>query len=105
MRSLSFPFVLLLLPAVHQCSTSPCYRSIKHHSPSKGTLRISHEASIELATKVTDTAEKLKHTLAHELCHLAAWYIESEMKPPHGRGFKLWCVFLPFAPFLHSVIG
>ncbi|GAA6033333.1 hypothetical protein JCM8097_006697 [Rhodosporidiobolus ruineniae] len=66
------------------------WKTTKHHSPSKGTIRTSHTASIELATKVTDTPEKLKHTLAHELCHLAAWAIDGEMKPPHGGAFKRW---------------
>ncbi|GAA6025933.1 hypothetical protein JCM8202_005792 [Rhodotorula sphaerocarpa] len=49
-----------------------------------------HIAKVELATKVTDTASKLRHTLAHELCHLAAWAIDGEMKPPHGHSFKQW---------------
>ncbi|GAA5979850.1 hypothetical protein JCM11641_002717 [Rhodosporidiobolus odoratus] len=66
------------------------WKTIKHHSPSKSLTTTRHLASIELATKVTDTEEKLKHTLSHELCHLAAWAIEGEMKPPHGRAFKLW---------------
>lgn len=51
-----------------------------------------HHATVELSTKVTDTASKLRHTLAHELCHLAAWAIDGEMKPPHGAAFKRWCV-------------
>lgn len=51
-----------------------------------------HHATVELSTKVTDTASKLRHTLAHELCHLAAWAIDGEMKPPHGGAFKRWCV-------------
>ncbi|GAA5990588.1 hypothetical protein JCM10908_003143 [Rhodotorula pacifica] len=49
-----------------------------------------HHAMVELSTKVTDTASKLRHTLAHELCHLAAWTIDGEMKPPHGQAFKRW---------------
>ncbi|BGP37544.1 hypothetical protein JCM10450v2_001459 [Rhodotorula kratochvilovae] len=49
-----------------------------------------HRATVELSTHVTDTEEKLKHTLAHELCHLAAWALSGEMKPPHGAAFKLW---------------
>ncbi|GJN88204.1 hypothetical protein Rhopal_001169-T1 [Rhodotorula paludigena] len=50
----------------------------------------SQRALVELSTHVTDTEAKLRHTLAHELCHLAAWAIDGEMKPPHGRAFKLW---------------
>ncbi|TNY19131.1 SprT-like family-domain-containing protein [Rhodotorula diobovata] len=57
---------------------SPPVRTQKHH------------ALVELSTHVTDTADKLKHTLAHELCHLAAWALSGEMKPPHGVAFKLW---------------
>jgi hypothetical protein len=32
-----------------------------------------HSARIELSSKVVDTAEKLRATLLHELCHVAAW--------------------------------
>ncbi|GEM09045.1 sprT-like domain containing protein [Rhodotorula toruloides] len=56
-------------------------------SPEKTTT---HQALVELSVKVTDTDAKLKHTLAHELCHLAAWAIDGEMKPPHGPAFKTW---------------
>ncbi|BGP29703.1 hypothetical protein JCM10296v2_001442 [Rhodotorula toruloides] len=56
-------------------------------SPEKTTT---HQALVELSVKVTDTETKLKHTLAHELCHLAAWAIDGEMKPPHGPAFKTW---------------
>ncbi|BGO98147.1 hypothetical protein JCM10021v2_001806 [Rhodotorula toruloides] len=56
-------------------------------SPEKTTT---HQALVELSVKVTDTETKLKHTLAHELCHLAAWAIDGEMKPPHGPAFKIW---------------
>ncbi|POY76088.1 hypothetical protein BMF94_0811 [Rhodotorula taiwanensis] len=54
------------------------------------TTTTTHHAMVELSTKVTDTAAKLRHTLAHELCHLATWAIDGEMKPPHGAAFKLW---------------
>lgn len=30
---------------------------------------------VELATKVVDDSEKLKQTLCHELCHVAAWVV------------------------------
>ncbi|CDR36419.1 hypothetical protein NBRC10512_005954 [Rhodotorula toruloides] len=56
-------------------------------SPEKTTT---HQALVELSVKVTDTEAKLKHTLAHELCHLAAWAMDGEMKPPHGPAFKTW---------------
>jgi predicted SprT family Zn-dependent metalloprotease len=58
-----------------------------------------HHTSIDLATKVTDTPEKLAHTLAHELCHVAAWVLSDEIKPSHGAAFKLW--FVPLLPLIH----
>ncbi|GAA5820099.1 hypothetical protein JCM10212_000442 [Sporobolomyces blumeae] len=61
------------------------WKTIK--SPSKPPV---HQTTIELATKVTDTESKLRHTLAHELCHVAAWTLSGEIKPPHGAAFKLW---------------
>ncbi|KAM0792854.1 hypothetical protein ACM66B_002618 [Microbotryomycetes sp. NB124-2] len=47
-------------------------------------------AGVDLANKVVDTKAKLKHTLSHELCHIAAWVLSGELKPPHGDAFKLW---------------
>lgn len=32
-----------------------------------------HSARVELSAKVVDTADKLRATLLHELCHVAAW--------------------------------
>jgi predicted SprT family Zn-dependent metalloprotease len=58
-----------------------CVDRIKSKSDGKTT----HVTTIDLATKVTDTEEKLRHTLAHELCHVAAWVLSGEMKPPHGE--------------------
>ncbi|CAE6421148.1 unnamed protein product [Rhizoctonia solani] len=49
-----------------------------------------HDTRIELSTKVVDCEERIKNTLAHEMCHLAAWIFDSEMKPPHGPAFKRW---------------
>mmetsp|Transcript_5613 Transcript_5613/g.7962 ORF Transcript_5613/g.7962 Transcript_5613/m.7962 type:complete len:333 (+) Transcript_5613:15-1013(+) len=47
-------------------------------------------AIIELSTRVIDSPIKLESTLAHELCHAAAWILENTAKPPHGRAFKRW---------------
>lgn len=47
-------------------------------------------AVIELSTKVLDEPERLYNTLAHELCHAAAWIIDNCARPPHGREFKAW---------------
>ena len=36
-------------------------------------------ARIELSRHVVDDAAKLRHTLAHELCHAAAWIVSSPL--------------------------
>lgn len=56
----------------------------------KSTGKTTYEAKVELSIKVIDCHEKLKCTLAHELCHIAAWAIEGEMKPAHGPAFRGW---------------
>ncbi len=40
---------------------------------------------ITLAAKVIDSYERLRKTLAHEMCHAAAWLIDGCNRPPHGR--------------------
>ena len=47
-------------------------------------------ASIDLSTKVIDDVDRLRSTLLHELCHAAAWVIDANVKPPHGKVFKKW---------------
>jgi predicted SprT family Zn-dependent metalloprotease len=47
-------------------------------------------ATIELSTKVLTNHERLEATLAHELCHAAAWLVHGVSKPPHGKHFKFW---------------
>ena len=47
-------------------------------------------ASIRLATKVLDSGDKLRLTLAHEMCHAAAWIIDGCSRPPHGHTFRRW---------------
>ncbi|KAJ9116463.1 hypothetical protein QFC22_004905 [Naganishia vaughanmartiniae] len=62
-----------------------------HHKRVKlpdGTL--GHDGRIELSEKVLDDEDKLKNTVAHEMCHLASWIISGEMKNPHGAVFKSW---------------
>eukprot|EP00753_Platysulcus_tardus_P010597 PLAT2883.1.p1 GENE.PLAT2883.1~~PLAT2883.1.p1 ORF type:complete len:390 (-),score=144.30 PLAT2883.1:71-1240(-) len=49
-----------------------------------------YEAWVELATKVLDDSHKLRKTLLHELCHVAAWLLDHTRKPPHGPAFKRW---------------
>ncbi|KAF9516384.1 hypothetical protein BS47DRAFT_681719 [Hydnum rufescens UP504] len=45
---------------------------------------------IELATKVVDSDERVRHTLSHEMCHLAVWLIDQGKDGGHGRAFKAW---------------
>ena len=45
-------------------------------------------AVIELSEKVLDTEDRLRKTLAHEMCHAAQWLLDGERKPPHGPAFK-----------------
>ncbi|EJK52084.1 hypothetical protein THAOC_28683 [Thalassiosira oceanica] len=47
-------------------------------------------ASIDLSMKVIDDIDRLRSTLLHELCHAAAWVIDANVKPPHGKVFKKW---------------
>ena len=49
-----------------------------------------HIARVELSVKVLDTPAKLASTLLHELCHVAAWTVDGNRKPPHGPMFKKW---------------
>lgn len=49
-----------------------------------------HVASIEVATKVIDDAERLRNVLAHEYCHLANFMISRVTAEPHGASFKAW---------------
>ena len=49
-----------------------------------------HSAYIELSTKVIDEEERMQNTLAHEMCHVAAWLLKGVCKPPHGPAFKLY---------------
>eukprot|EP00899_Mesostigma_viride_P023932 jgi/Mesvir1/4723/Mv11591-RA.2 len=49
-----------------------------------------HIASISLSTKVLDDSDKLRQTLCHEMCHVAAWLLDRSAKPPHGKVFKKW---------------
>ncbi|XP_033118171.1 acidic repeat-containing protein-like [Anneissia japonica] len=44
---------------------------------------------IELSEKVCDSAERLRDTLIHELCHAAAWLIHG-VSDGHGKFWKYW---------------
>ncbi|KAJ7139551.1 SprT-like family-domain-containing protein [Mycena epipterygia] len=47
-------------------------------------------AEIQLAPKVVDSDERIRNTLAHEMCHLACWMIDKEIKEAHGKIFHKW---------------
>ncbi|KAH9034187.1 SprT-like family-domain-containing protein [Lactarius pseudohatsudake] len=49
-----------------------------------------HTTSIELATKVLDSNERIRNTLSHEMCHLACWVINQDPKEGHGKVWKSW---------------
>lgn len=36
--------------------------------------------------------ERVRHTLSHEMCHLAVWLIDQGKDGGHGRAFKAWAV-------------
>ncbi|KAL7422332.1 hypothetical protein Q5752_002978 [Cryptotrichosporon argae] len=45
---------------------------------------------ITLSDKVCTDQEAILSTVAHEMCHLAAWMISNERSNPHGKVFKSW---------------
>nr|XP_017006652.2 uncharacterized protein LOC108063890 isoform X1 [Drosophila takahashii] len=51
--------------------------------------RLNQRSSVvELSVKVLTTADRLRCTLIHELCHAAAWVFNGE--GGHGRVWKMW---------------
>ena len=46
-------------------------------------------SKIELSSKVIDSADRLRDTLIHEMCHAAAW-IKSGVRDGHGDFWKAW---------------
>ncbi|WAQ85337.1 hypothetical protein PtA15_5A912 [Puccinia triticina] len=62
-----------------------------HYMPQKDSLgnRVVF-VKVELALKVVDDVHKLRNTLAHELCHVACWFIDKQLRENHGRFFKAW---------------
>ncbi|OSX67889.1 hypothetical protein POSPLADRAFT_1165418 [Postia placenta MAD-698-R-SB12] len=47
-------------------------------------------SEIELAVKILDSDERIRNTLAHEMCHLACWIINEDPKEAHGPKFRSW---------------
>ncbi|CAH1268589.1 GCNA [Branchiostoma lanceolatum] len=46
-------------------------------------------ARIELSEKVCDSAERVRDTLIHEMCHAATWVLNG-VKDGHGRYWQFW---------------
>ena len=51
-------------------------------------------AEIELSPHVLTSTERLRTTLAHEMCHAAQYLIDGEARPPHGPAFQRWARLL-----------
>jgi predicted metal-dependent hydrolase len=49
-----------------------------------------HDLKIELSTRLITSEEKMRDTLAHELCHCATWVIDNNPNANHGKQFKEW---------------
>ncbi|CAB3406050.1 unnamed protein product [Caenorhabditis bovis] len=47
-------------------------------------------STIEMSTVVCTTAERVRDTLVHELCHAAVWIVDKLYKEGHGPGWKKW---------------
>lgn len=47
-------------------------------------------AEIELAEKILTSFERIRNTLSHEMCHLASWIVDKEIKEAHGKFWKAW---------------
>lgn len=45
---------------------------------------------LELSSKVIDTEARLRTTLSHEMCHVAAWVVSKEWREHHGAVFWAW---------------
>ncbi|KIL70582.1 hypothetical protein M378DRAFT_6545 [Amanita muscaria Koide BX008] len=52
----------------------------------------SHSTEIELSEKILDCNERIRNTLSHEMCHLAAWVIDGNPREGHGKLFKRWAL-------------
>lgn len=57
----------------------------------RSTGAIERSARIELATKIVDSAERLRDTLVHEMCHAATWIV-NEVADGHGKCWKAWYI-------------
>lgn len=60
-----------------------CKRAVKNEVVIKRSVRI------VLSTKVVDSAEKLRDTLLHEMCHAATWMVD-KIHNGHGPHWRAW---------------
>ncbi|KAL1753237.1 SprT-like family-domain-containing protein [Schizophyllum commune] len=58
----------------------------RYHRNSEGQV----VTCIELATKILDRDERIRYTLAHEMCHLATWIIDKDLASNHDKLFWKW---------------
>ncbi len=73
--------VALTLTLLHaQRMSARRVHRVPAHLP--GGRRARYSADVELSAKVVDAPAKLRATLLHELCHVAAWLL-----PPHAVRF------------------
>ena len=49
-----------------------------------------HRTGINLSRQLVTNEQRLKDTLAHEMCHIAQYYIDRDNGKPHGRSFRNW---------------
>lgn len=47
------------------------------------------KALIDLSEKVLTSADRVRDTLVHELCHAAVWIIDGN-RDGHGKNWKYW---------------
>lgn len=64
--------------------TNTAHQSTHSTAPLCATLVSCHPRLLQ----VIDGDERLQSTLAHEMCHVAAWLLKGVCKPPHGAAFK-----------------
>lgn len=53
------------------------------------TGNIERYVQIDLASKVLDTADRLRDTLIHEMCHAATWVVD-KVSDGHGSLWRAW---------------
>jgi len=63
-------------------------------------------AEIDLSAKLVTSEDRLRATLAHEMCHAGQWVIDNEARPAHGKAYKRWTkVFMSRVPGMDGKDG